>query len=210
MSHADREKWNERYRGQDCACIGEPNRLLVEWLPNLELPPSPSARLAVDVACGTGRHALYLARHGWRVDAFDISDVGLERLAAAAQREALPITCRQADFEPPGPLADSPFEAECYDLAVMMRYTNLALMAHIARALRPGGYLVTEVYLKSDVPDAGPRNPDYRVSAVALREVASPLEIVAFRESMARDSRGQPATVAQLVARRRHAVPAVE
>jgi len=204
LSQADRDKWNERYRGRDCACIGEPNRLLVEWLPRLEL--GPDRRLAVDVACGTGRNALYLARQGWQVDAVDISDVALGRLAAAAEEEGLPVTCRRADFEPAGPLADSPFEPDRYDLAVMMRYTNLPLMPHIAHALRPGGYLVTEVYLKSDVPDAGPRNPNYRVSAAALREAAAPLEIVAFRESMARDSRGEPATVAQLVARRRSRV----
>ena len=50
MSEADRDKWDEHYRGRPCASLSQPNPLLVEWLPRLEIDsPSP---LAADVACG--------------------------------------------------------------------------------------------------------------------------------------------------------------
>jgi SAM-dependent methyltransferase len=202
MSEADRAKWNARYRGTPCACLAEPNALLVEWLPRLELDLGPGSRIAVDVACGQGRHVLYLARRGWQVDAVDISEVALEQLTAAAAAEGLAVTCRQHDFEPPAQLGANPFEPDRYHLAVMMRYTNLPLLSHIAAALRPGGYLVTEVYLTSGLADGGARNPDYRVTSGALREAAAGLETIAYREGVAKDREGQPAPLAQLVARR--------
>jgi SAM-dependent methyltransferase len=203
MSEADREKWNARYRGTPCACLAAPNALLLEWLPKLERELGPGSRTAVDVACGQGRHVLYLARRGWTVDAMDISEVALEQLAAVAAAEALAVGCHQRDFEPPAPLEASPFEADRYDLAVVIRYTNLPLMPYLAAALRPGGYLVTEVYLKPcDRADGGPRNPDYRVTAGALKDAVAGLETVEYRERIAKDREGRPAPLAQVVARR--------
>jgi SAM-dependent methyltransferase len=201
MSEADRSKWNEHYRGRPCAEMSGPNPLLVDWLPKLEAAsPFP---LAVDVACGAGRHALYLARHGWRVEAMDISDIALENLAATARAEGLDITCLVRDFEPEPPAAMPAFEADRYDLAVIMRYTNLPLLARLSRALRPGGYLIAEAYLKAEEPDGGPRNPAYRVGPGEFEAaVARDLEIVASREGMTAGRSGQPAAVVQVVARR--------
>jgi len=201
MSEADRSKWNEHYRGRPCAEMSEPNALLVEWLPKLEVAsPSP---LAADVACGEGRHALYLARRGWRVEAMDISDVALENLAALARAEGLDVTCLVRDFEPEPPAVMPKIEADRYDLAVVMRYTNLPLLAQLAKALRPGGYLVAEAYLRADGPDGGPRNPAYRVAPGEFEAaVARDLGIVASREGMATGRSGLPAAVVQVVARR--------
>jgi SAM-dependent methyltransferase len=159
--------------------------------------------MAVDVACGEGRHALYLARHGWRVEAMDISDVALAHLDATARAEGLDIACLQRDFEPEPP-ATTPFLEEArYDLAVMMRYTNLPLLAQLAASLRPGGYLVAEAYLRADAPDGGPRNPAYRVAPGEFESaIARDLEIVAAREGAATGRSGLPAAVVQVVARR--------
>jgi len=178
-----------------------PNTLLVEWLPRLEIPAQ--SPLAVDVACGAGRHALYLARHGWRVEAMDISDVALDNLAATARAEGLDITCVVRDFEPEPPAAVPSFDEGRYDLAVVMRDTNLPLLAQLARALRPGGYLIAEAYLKADGPDGGPRNPAYRVAPGEFEAaVARDLGVVESREGMATGRGGMPAAVVQVVARR--------
>ena len=201
MSEADRDKWNLRYSQGGCAPAGAPNALLVEWLPKISpvsLPPR-----AVDVACGLGRHALYLARHDWQVDAVDISEVALGRLARTAAAEGLAITCIQRDLETDPAPAGDPFEADRYDLAVMMRYTNLPLIGLLAGALRPGGYLITEAYLKTADVDTGPRNPSYRVSPGAFREAATGLEIIDYREGTVTDRDGRPVALAQLIARRR-------
>ena len=198
---ADRDKWNDHYRGRPCAEMSAPNALLVEWLPRLEVP-SPSPR-AVDVACGEGRHALYLARHGWRVDAMDISDVALGHLEAMARAEGLDVSCLVRDFEPEPPAPLPSFDEARYDLAVVMRYTNLPLLARLAAALRPGGYLVAEAYLKAAGPDGGPRNPAFRVAPGEFEAaVARDLDIVASREGTATGRSGMPAAVVQVVARR--------
>lgn len=201
MSEADRIKWNGHYQGRPCKAMAEPNPLLAEWLSRLEVASMPPR--AVDLACGTGRHALYLARHGWQVDAMDISGVALDSLAAVARRERLVVNCLQRDFEPVPPSALEPFERERYDLAVMMRYTNLPLIAAVARAVRPGGYLVAEAYLKATEPDDGPRNPAYRVAPGEFEAVAGrDFDIIECREGLARGRSGSQVAVVQLVGRR--------
>ena len=78
MSNTDREKWNERYTSGAYAARTHPTQLLADWIDQL-----PRGR-ALDVACGAGRNALYLAEHGYAVDAVDISSVALDRARAAA------------------------------------------------------------------------------------------------------------------------------
>ncbi len=173
---ADRDKWNEHYRGRSCAEMSGPNALLVEWLPRLEISsPSP---LAVDVACGAGRHALYLARHGWRVEAMDVSDVALARLDGLARAEQLDITCLQRDFEPEPPAALPSFGEGRYDLAVVMRYTNLPLLAAArlvaaSRAAtwspRPTSGLMRPMAARAIPPTASPRASSRRPSPVTSR-----------------------------------------
>ena len=71
MSRADQDKWDARYRDGAYAERTHPSALLDRWLPQLRLPEgSPRA---IDVACGMGRNAIYLANQGWQVDAVDIS-----------------------------------------------------------------------------------------------------------------------------------------
>ena len=65
MTQAERDKWNERYRGGSYEGRDHPTALLAEWAPRL--PPGR----ALDVACGAGRNALFLARAGYSVDAVD-------------------------------------------------------------------------------------------------------------------------------------------
>jgi SAM-dependent methyltransferase len=201
MTDSDRMKWNAHFRLRPCAAMAEPNPLLADWLPRLEIDsPSP---LAVDVACGAGRHAVFLARRGWRVEAMDISDVALDGLAAAARAESLAITCLQRDFEPAAETAMPSFEPGRYDLAVMMRYTNLPLIARLAGAIRAGGYLIAEAYLATTTAGGGPRNPAYRVAPGEFETVVGrEFDIVNCCEGMAAGRGGQPAAVVQVVARR--------
>ena len=65
MSRAERDKWDARYRDGAYESRTHPTALLEAWAPRL-----PRGR-ALDVACGAGRNALYLARLGWEVAGFD-------------------------------------------------------------------------------------------------------------------------------------------
>ena len=109
MSEADRDKWDTRFRQGSYQARTHPTELLVEWLPHL-----PRGR-ALDVACGAGRNALYLAEAGYEVDAIDISSVALDRLRETAQTRGVEVTCIETDLES----AELPNQS--YDLIVMAR-----------------------------------------------------------------------------------------
>ncbi len=125
----DREKWNARYR--ESPGEGEPSPFLTSLHELL-----PRRGRALDVAGGTGRHALWLARRGLEVTIADVSDVGLSIAAAEAARAGLPLTTVQIDLErsplPPGP----------WDLILCFNYLHRPLFESFARELAPGGLLV--------------------------------------------------------------------
>jgi SAM-dependent methyltransferase len=69
----DARAWDERYAASELVWSATPNRFVAEELG--DLPPG----LALDVAAGEGRNALWLAEHGWQVTAVDFSLVGLDK-----------------------------------------------------------------------------------------------------------------------------------
>jgi len=200
MSQADREKWNERYRQGSYGTRTYPSALLAEWLPKLE--GRDTQRRAIDVACGSGRNAVYLARRGWQVDAVDVSEVALDRLTETAKSAGLPITCIQADLENASTELADLLTPDRYELAVMVRYANLALIESLKGALGAGGVLLVEEHLVTQADVVGPRSPGFRVAPGALRESAGGLDILAYLEGTMNDPDGRPVALAQLVARK--------
>ncbi len=199
VSQADQDKWNARYRESASASGASPSALLEEWLPKLKLAKTHPR--AIDVACGTGRNAIYLARQGWQVDAVDISEVALALLSETATAQSLPITCIKTDLEDAARRRAEIFKADQYDLAVMVRYTNLPLIATLKGVLKAGGYLIVEEHLVTEADVVGPRNQKFRVAPDALREAVAGLDIIVYREGTVNDPDERPAALAQVVAR---------
>ena len=198
MSQADRDKWNARYREGAYSTRTYPSTLLVEWLPQLKTEKVRPR--AIDVACGAGRNALYLGREGWQVDALDISQVALERVAATAAAERLAINCIEADLDDSSPLPTALCAPERYDLALLIRYTNLPLIERLKQILRTGGYLIVEKHLMTKAEVIGPRSPQFRVAPGALHEAAAGLRIMAYREEIVEEPDGRTAALARLIA----------
>ena len=69
----DRIAWDQRYRGRELVWASEPNRFLVSESSSL----APAR--AIDLACGEGRNAVWLAERGWEVTGVDFSSVGIEK-----------------------------------------------------------------------------------------------------------------------------------
>ena len=116
--------WEERYRAGERGGR-EPSALLVRFVEGLE--PGD----ALDLACGTGRNALWLASRGWNVIGLDSAPTAIEVARAAG------VDARLFDLER-GPI---PFGEE-FDLVCSIKYLYRPLFAEARRLLRPGGMFV--------------------------------------------------------------------
>jgi SAM-dependent methyltransferase len=194
VSEAERDKWDERYRSGSYEGRTHPTALLADWIARL-----PVGR-ALDVACGAGRNALFLAAAGFEVDAIDISTVGLERGRRAAAERGLEIRWIAADLELD---PERSLPAAAYELIVWVRYVNRALMPHLTTRLAAGGYLLCEQHLATTADVVGPRSPAFRLQPQELESSAAGLEILHYYEGPVIDPDGRTAALAQLVACRR-------
>ncbi len=163
------EKWNQRY----AAITGEPqaSRVLQE---NHHLLPAEGD--ALDLACGLGGNALLLARSGLDVQAWDLSSVAIEALRVRAAREDLAVMVGQRDVleQPPG--------VESFDVIVVSYFLERGLAPLLCTALRPGGLLFYQTFVRDRVSARGPDNPDFLLEENELRDLFAPLCLRVYRE----------------------------
>lgn len=162
--------WNERYRRGDHASR-EPTPLLRRAIENL----SPGR--ALDIACGLGRHAIFLAEQGWRVTAVDSSRVGIEILQGRARETGITIDARVANLE----LGEFQFEPEAYDLICVFYYLQRDLFPKIRASLKIGGTVVA-IHLNDEKPLAHPTNPAFLLEHNELREFFRDWELQYYHE----------------------------
>ncbi|MBF0369508.1 MAG: methyltransferase domain-containing protein [Magnetococcales bacterium] len=186
----DRDKWNERYR-QSTALPGAA-RVLIE---NKHLLP-PSG-LALDLACGLGGNALLLAELGFQVEAWDISDVAVKRLQQESRKQKLPVKAQVRNLTM-GALPDDHF-----DIIVVSRFLERGLAPCIIKALRPGGVLFYQTFIRARVGEAGPESPIFRLKENELLHLFDGLTVLAYREEgLVGDLKRGFRDEAQLVARK--------
>lgn len=179
----ERAHWNERYREREPPT--EPSGLLRERIDSL-----PEGR-ALDVATGGGRNALFLAEHGYAVDAIDVSEEGLEIARGRAADRAVSdrIEFVRSDVE------EYDFPVETYDAVVVSHYYSLNAMPDLKEALAPDGVLLYEHRLHP--PDD--RSSRFRFRANELLRACLDLRIVSYDEPM---EITEDATDVRLVARK--------
>ncbi len=156
----DEEFWNERYESSARIWSGNPNPQLVAEVEGLE----PGR--ALDVGCGEGADAIWLAQRGWQVVATDISGVALGRAAVHARETdaaaAARIEWRHVDLLADGD-ADPP-ERDSFDL-VSAQFMQLApesrgrLFTALAASVRAGGALLVVGHHPSDMASGVHRPP---------------------------------------------------
>lgn len=122
------DEWNERYRTRE-RLDEEPASLLVHAA--RDLPPGR----ALDLACGAGRNAIWLAHRGWDVTAIDGASEAIRILREHEPR----VDARVLDLETGDPL---PFDDETFDLIAILFYLHRPLFAEAKRLVRRGGVIV--------------------------------------------------------------------
>lgn len=199
MSQADRDKWEARYRDGAYANRAYPSPFLVQALDMIDSPQTVAK--ALDLACGAGRNAVYLASRGYQVDALDVSETALAIGADAARQAKLAnIEWHVHDLDDP-----LPESLHSYHVISVLRYLNLKSLPSVTERLLPGGYLLVEVHLQTDADVSGPGRTRFRAAPGELRSSVSDLDIVEYFEGLVDEPDGSRAAVARLVGRQKNA-----
>ena len=169
-----RDAWNERYAAKELIWSAEPNRLFAEQVQSLE------SGSALDVACGEGRNALWLAEQGWTVTAIDFSDVAIDKARRIAEERGVSVNWIADD------VSEHPLPERTYDLvSVLYLHTDPAERARwlprVINAVAPGG---TFLYIGHDPSNiehgvGGPQKLELLPGADELRESLGDFEFVA-------------------------------
>lgn len=169
-----RKNWEDRYASVDGYLYGtHPNDFLAGSVTDLE------AGDALCYADGEGRNGVHLASLGHRVTSVDLTEAGMAKAAALAERRGVPLTTVVAD------MATWDMGESCWDLIVsifahMPPPIRRHVHARVAGALRPGGRLILEAYTPAQVGrgTGGPPVPELTMTLDGLRDELVGLEIL--------------------------------
>jgi SAM-dependent methyltransferase len=179
--------WEENYRSGNRGREDAPTILLTEMAEKL-MPGT-----AIDLACGAGRNALFLAEHGWRVTAIDGSQTAIEIVRQRAAAHELELNTDVADLT--APEFELPHDA--FDLVLIAYYLQRDLFPKAKAATRIGGTLITIAHL----PEPGELWSEKRAAPGELRQFFKDWEILWEYEGASRDP-AHHRPVIELVARR--------
>ena len=168
--------WDQRYEGAELAWSAEPNLFLPPLVEGLE----PGK--ALDIACGEGRNAIWLARQGWEVTAVDFSPVGIEK--AWQLSDGVEVEWVVADvtlYEP----------TTTFDLVVVFYLHVLpedlaAVMQMATEALAPGGTLFAVGHAVRNMTDGhgGPQYPEILWDEATIAPMVGQLDVIELGERL--------------------------
>jgi len=167
-----REDWNARYAAVENLWAAKPNRFLVREVEGL--PPGR----ALDLACGEGQNAIWLASQGWRVLGVDYSDVAVEKARGRAQRDGVEVDFVCADlvtFEP---------EQTAYDLVLVLylhipAHERRGVLGKAAASVAPNGTFLLIGHDTTNLTEGvgGPQDPDILATPEEIASELPGLEI---------------------------------
>lgn len=169
----DSRGWDRLYGGSELIWTAEPNRFLATEV--ADLPPGR----ALDVACGEGRNAVWLAQRGWQVTGIDFSQVALDKAARLAQERDVSVQWVRADVTDHLPVSAA------FDLVAILylhleSMTTRDVLRRSAEALAPGGTLLVVGHDPTNVEagHGGPQDPAILMAPDEIADALGDLEIV--------------------------------
>jgi len=171
MSREEIERWNRKYAAGNPHAGFMPDPILPEHAHLLD-----GQGLALDVACGVGQNAIYLARRGYEVIAIDGSLTGLRHCRAHLVSSPLPVHLVAIDLDrflpPPGR----------FSLVLVVRFLNRALIPLLKRALVPGGLMIYQTFNHHRLLANPDFNPDYLLQPGELRSLFADFDEIASND----------------------------
>ena len=193
MAVDEKSMWNQKYSEGSHASL-EPDPLLVAAYAEFLTGNRPGA--ALDVAGGVGRHAIWLAQRGWRVQLMDISEVGVKQADENAKQTgtASSIITEVRDLNSAQALG-----LEQYDLIVVFFYLQRELFPALTAALKPGGHLIYKTYTTAQQRfSGGPSHPMFLLQPNELLHAFNSMRVRVLHYHETISQKG----VAELVARK--------
>ncbi|WP_040799636.1 class I SAM-dependent methyltransferase [Nocardia higoensis] len=166
----DAADWDERYAQSELVWGAPPNNTVVEFVYSLHRHAAArdvdGLPRALDLACGEGRNALWLATHGWQVHAVDFSQVGVDKGKTVATRLSRSVRSRitwqcadVTDLDAAG--VEGPFELVLMVFLHLPAEQRRAVLATAASRLAPEGTLLVLGHDRTNIDDGhgGPQDP---------------------------------------------------
>ncbi len=169
------KKWNDIYATDDQSTLqnlSKASYVVQEYSYLL-----PKSGLALDLACGLGGNAQFLAGLGLQTHAWDISKNAISSLETSSIKKGLSITTETRDIEEQPPAVNS------FDVICVSYYLERTLTQNIIDSLRPNGLLFYQTFINEKVSDIGPGNPLFRLRPNELLTLFSPLHVLIYQEN---------------------------
>ena len=166
----------------------QPSQFLVD---SVELLPKGRV---LDVAMGSGRNAVYLAKLGFEVEGVDISAEAVDNALALARQNNLDLNARVRDLE-----KNYKIEKAAYDIIICFNYLQRSLIPQIKEGLRTGGMVVYETYLIDQPRFGKPRNPDYLLNHNELLDIFRDFRCLRYREGIIENRKAVAGIVAEKI-----------
>jgi len=180
QSEDQRARWDIKYE-QGLPSLTEPDPFFISAYEKFVTPSLPKPAVALDLAAGLGRHALWLASRSWQVTVVEISDVAIGKLSQAALELNVNVDLFAGDA------ADYKLEPAHFDLIVLFYHLDRSLFPRIVSALKPGGLLICKMSLRWDSGESlttGSANPLHRNE---LPSLVPELDVLHHQERPVRD-----------------------
>ena len=178
MSASDKDKWDTIYQSKQQDKQTDiktkeltPAHILQEFHHLL-----PIQGKALDLACGHGANALFLAQHNMESHAWDISSVAIEQLNEISNSLNLNINAKVRD------VVTHPPEENSFDVIIVSHFLDRQIIPAIIAALREDGLLFYQTFTIARVKESGPSSEKYRLDKNELLNLCNDLDVIVYQE----------------------------
>ena len=172
--------WDLKYE-QGLPSLIEPDPFFVFACEHFVGPLFPNGGDALDLACGLGRHALWLAARDWRVCGVDLSEVAIRKLNHAALELNVSLDLFVGDA------SEYKVGSAQFDLIVMFYHADRNLFPKLVSALKPGGLMICKLSVRWDTDATSTSANTDPVNRNELPSLVPDLQVLCHEERQVRD-----------------------